>query len=172
LPLVQTPATTPPERPTSADTEVLAGLQGLELTASDLYQAAIDAGADDGAGVLATLRSNHESYANRISGLIGGAAPQARNDLVFDQFSADFETADVEAVAVAGYNLESGAVATYLDALAALEGTDGAAVVASILMVESRHAAVLADLAGQGDDLDTVLTNPATPFTVGSGSTS
>lgn len=169
---MQTPATTPPERPTSADTALLAGLQGLELAARDLYQEAIDAGADDGAGVLATLRSNHEGYANRISGLIGGAAPQARNDLVFDQFSADFDTADVEAVAAAGYDLESGAVATYLDALGALEGTEGASVAASILIVESRHAAVLADLGGQGDDLDAVLTTTATPFPVGSESTS
>jgi hypothetical protein len=170
LPLVQTPATTPPGRPTSADTAVLAGLQGLELAARDLYQAAIDAGADDGAGVLATLRANHDGYANRISGLIGGAAPQTPNNLVFDQFSADFETSDVEAVAAAGYELESGAVATYLEALAALEGTDGASVAASILIVESRHAAVLADLGGQG--LDAVLTSTATPFPVGSESTS
>jgi len=172
LPLVQTPATTPPGRPTSADTELLAGLQGLELAARDLYQAAIDAGADDGAGVLATLRANHDSYANRISGLIGGAAPQARNDLVFDQFSADFETSDVAAVAAAGYDLESGLVATYLDALGALEGTDGASAVASILIVESRQAAVLADLGRLDDDLDAVLTSTATPFPVGSESTS
>jgi hypothetical protein len=44
--------------------------------------------------------------------------------------------------------------------------------VASVLIVESRHAAVLADLGGQGDDLDAVLVNTATPFPVESGSTS
>jgi Ferritin-like domain len=172
LPLVQIPATTPPGPPTSADLTVLAGLQGLELAARDLYQTAIDAGADDGAGVLATLRANHSGYANAISGLIGAAAPQTRNDLVFDQFSADFETDDVASVAAAGYALESGAVATNLDALGVLEGTDGATVVASILIVESRHAAVLADLGEQSDDLDAVLVNTATPFPLGTGSTS
>jgi Ferritin-like domain len=172
LRLVQIPATTPPGPPTSADLTVLAGLQGLELAARDLYQTAIDAGADDGAGVLATLRANHAGYANAISGLIGAAAPQARNDLVYDQFSADFETDDVASVAAAGYALESGAVATNLDALGVLDGTNGATVVASILIVESRHAAVLADLGGQSDDLDVVLVNTATPFPVGSGSTS
>ncbi len=169
---MQIPATTPPGPPTSADLTVLAGLQGLELAARDLYQTAIDAGADDGAGVLATLRANHAGYANAISGLIGAAAPQARNDLVYDQFSADFETDDVASVAAAGYALESGAVATNLDALGVLEGADGATVVASILIVESRHAAVLADLGGQSDDLDAVLVNTATPFPVESGSTS
>jgi hypothetical protein len=172
LPLVQIPATTPPGPPTSADLALLAGLQGLELAARDLYQAAIDAGADDGAGVLATLRANHAGYANAISGLIGGAAPQARNDVIFDQYRADFETDDVAAVAAAGYDLESGAVATHLDALGELEGTSGATAVASVLIVESRHAAVLADLGGQGDDLDAVLVNTATPFPVEGGSTS
>jgi hypothetical protein len=172
LPLVQTPASTPPRPPTAADTEVLAGLQGLELAIRDLYQAAIDVGADDGAGVLEALRANHQGYANAISGLIGAAAPQTRNDAIVDQFRADFETTDVASVAAAGYDLESGAVATYLEALGELEGTAGARVAASILVVASRHAAVLADLGGQGDDLDAVLVNTATPLPVSSGSTS
>jgi hypothetical protein len=172
LPLVQTPATTPPEPPTGTDTDLLAGLQGLELAARDLYQAAIDAGADDGSGVLTTLRANHQGYANAISGLIGGAAPQARNDAVFDRFRGEFETSDVEAVAAAGYDLESGAVATYLDALGELEGTDGAALAAAVLIVESRHGAVLADMLGQGDDLDALLVIDATPLPISGESTS
>jgi hypothetical protein len=172
LPLVQTPASTPPGRPTAADTEVLAALQGLELAARNLYGAAIDAGTEDEGGVLATLQANHEGYANAISGLIGAAAPQVPSDAVFDQFASEFESGDLETVAVAGYELESGAVATYLDALGELEGTDGATLVASILMVESRQAAVLANLAGQGDDLDAVLVNTATPLPIDLGSTS
>ena len=118
---------TPPERPTDADTEVLAALQGLELAARDLYQTAIDAGASDEAGVLTTLRSNHEGYANGISGLIGGAAPQTADDAIFAQFEADFDTSDLAAVADAGYEFESSVVATYLEALGQLEGIDGAA---------------------------------------------
>jgi Ferritin-like domain len=168
---VETPATTPPGEPTGADTELLAALQGLELAARDLYQAALDAGASDDGGVLETLRANHEGYANVISGLIGGAAPQTRDEALFEQFQADFDTSDVEAVATAGYDFESSAVATHLDALGGLEGTDGAKTVASIVIVESRHCAVLADLGGQGDDLDALLVNDATPFEL-AGSTS
>jgi hypothetical protein len=158
---------TPPERPTDADTELLAALQGLELAARDLYQAAIDAGASDEAGVLATLRSNHEGYANRISGVIGGAAPQTPDVALFEEFVGEFETSDLDAVAAAGYEFESRAVATYLEALGELEGIDGAALAASILIVESRQCAVLADLGGQGDDLDALLVNDADPLSLG-----
>jgi Ferritin-like domain len=171
---VQIPATTPPtapEQPTGADTELLAALQGLELAARDLYQTALDAGASDEDDVLETLRTNHEGYANVISGLIGGAAPQQRDEALFAQFQADFDTSDLGAIAAAAYDFESSAVATYLDALNQLEGTDGAKTVASIVIVESRHCAVLADLGGQGDDLDALLVNDAAPFEL-AGSTS
>jgi Ferritin-like domain len=162
---------TPPDRPTDADTEVLAALQGLELAARDLYQTALDAGASDEAGVLSTLRANHEGYANGISGLIGGAAPQTADDAVFAQFEADFDTSDLVAVADAGYEFESSVVATHLEALGRIEGIDGAALVASILIVESRQCAVLADIGGHGDDLDALLVNDAAPLSLSEGTT-
>jgi len=159
-----TPPTPPPQRPNGADTELLAALQGLELAARDLYQTALDAGASDEGGVLQALRSNHAGYANVISGLIGNAAPQRADEALFAQFEADFDSSDVEAVAAAAYDFESSTVATYLDALGQLEGTDGAKTVASIVIVESRSCAVLASLGGRGDDLDALLVNDATPF--------
>jgi hypothetical protein len=160
---------TPPDRPTDADVDLLASLQGVELAARDLYQAALDAGANDDGGVLAALRSNHEGYANSISALIGGSAPQAADDALFEQFVGDFDTSDVTAVAEAAYEFESAAVATYLEALGELEGVDGAALVSSILIVESRSCTVLADMSGQGDDLDALLDNDAAPFTLAEG---
>ena len=150
---------------------MLAALQGLEFAARDLYQTALDAGASDEGDVLETLRTNHEGYANVISGLIGGAAPQQPDEALFAQFQAEFDNSDVAAVAAAAYDFESSAVATYLDALGQLEGTDGAKTVASIVIVESRHCAVLANLGGHGDDLDAVLVNDAAPFEL-AGSTS
>ena len=171
---MQNPATTPPTAPqqlTGADTELLAALQGLELAARDLYQTAIDAGANDDGGVIETLRSNHEGYANVISGLIGGAASQQRDEALFAQFKDQFNTSDVAALSAAAYDFESSAVATHLDALNQLESTDAAKTVASIMIVESRHCAVLADLGGQGDDLDALLVNDAQPFEL-AGSTS
>ncbi len=56
--------------------------------------------------------------------------------------------ADVGAVAEAGSDLESSAVATHIELLRQLEGIDGAKTVASILVVEARSSTVLADLAG------------------------
>ena len=47
------------------------------------------------------------------------------------------------------------------------EGTDGVRVIASILIVESRHCAVLADLSGGGDDVDLLFENEAAPIAVG-----
>ena len=162
---------TPPERPTDADTEVLAALQGLELAARDLYQAAVDSGASDEAGVLTTLRDNHEGYANGISGLIGGAAPQTADEAIFAEFEAEFATSDLTVVADAGYEFESRVVATYLEALGQIEGIDGAALAASILIVESRQCAVLADLGGHGDDFDALLVNDASPLSLSEGTT-
>jgi hypothetical protein len=160
---------TPPARPTDADVDLLASLQGMELAARDLYQAALDAGANDDGGVLATLRSNHEAYGNGISARIGGAAPQAADAELFEQFVGEFETSDVTAVAEAAYEFESAAVATYLEALRELEGVEAAALVSSILIVESRACTVLADMSGLGGDLDALLDNDASPFTLAEG---
>ena len=44
--------------------------------------------------------------------------------------------------------LESTAVATYTEMLGKLQGTDGAALIASILIVEAANGTVIADLNG------------------------
>ena len=56
----------------------------------------------------------------------------------------------------AAYSLESTAVATHLDVLGQLQGTDGASLIASILIVEARHGTVLGYLNG-ATDLDALL---------------
>jgi Ferritin-like domain len=160
---------TPPSRPTDADVALLASLQGMEFAARDLYRTALDAGANDDGGVVATLRSNHAGYANRISALIGGAAPQSADAALFEQFAGDFETSDVTALAEVAYEFESSVVATYLEALRELEGVEAAALVSSVLIVESRSCTVLAGMSGQGDDLDALLDNDAEPFTLAEG---
>jgi hypothetical protein len=88
----------------------------------------------------------------------------SRNDEVFDALEADFAVSDVTAVAQAAYDLESVAVATHTELLGLLEGVDGAKLVASVLAVEARHCTVLADLSGNGDDLDALLDNSAEPL--------
>ena len=160
-----TTTTVPPTRPTREDVALLAFAQSFELTARDLYQAAIDGGAAGSfTDVFSALMENHEEYGNVIAGIIGVEAPQRRDDAIYDQFFAGFNARLPEAVAQAGYDLESTAVATHTDLIGQLVGLDGATTLAALLVVESRHCTVLAHLAGNGDDMGALLENTASPL--------
>ena len=158
--------TSAPLRPTSDDIGLLGFAQSFELSARDLYQAALDGGLADGdlAGVFTTLRDNHEEYANRLSGILGVDAPQHRDDALFDELVGGFEGGEAAAVANAGLDLEATIAATHNDLLGRLQGIDAIAAIASFVVVEARHAAVLVDVAGNGDDLDALLTSDAQPL--------
>jgi hypothetical protein len=158
--------TTAPKRPTDDDVELLAFAQSFELTARDLYQAALDAdlARSDLADVFHTLRDNHGEYANRLSGILGVDAARGRDDDLYDQLVSGFESSDPATVATAGEDLESTAVATHNELIGRLAGIDGIAAIASIALVEARQSAVLADIAGDGDDLDAMLTSDAEPL--------
>ena len=157
-----------PPRPTGEDVDLLGFAQSFELTARDLYQAALDGGLADGdlADLFTTLRDNHDEYANRLSGILGVDAPQERDDALFDELVEGFGGGDAVAVATAGIDLEATAVATHNDLLGRLQGIDGIGAVASFVVVEARHVTVLADVAGDGDDLDALLTSDAQPLDV------
>jgi rubrerythrin len=147
--------------PTPADTELLDFAMRLELSARDLYRAAVDAGADS--GIASVMAEQHESYAQSLAGF-GGLSAGTRNDEVFEGYESAFATSDDQAVLEAAYELESIAVATHTELLGLLEGARAARLVASILVVEARHCAVLADATGRGDDLDALLANTADPI--------
>ncbi len=149
------------ERVSDADLTLLLFIQSLELSARDLYLAAIAAGADD--PLFAVLADQHEAYAQGIAGFAGEPA-DTRNDTVYDAAEAMFATSDPTAVATAGYDLESTAVATHTELLGHLTNVDGADLVASMLAMEARHCVVLADMSGRGGDLDVLLVNTADPI--------
>jgi hypothetical protein len=170
-PVDSAPVTTQEEvplRPTDADIELLGFAQTFELTARDLYQAALDGplAEDDLTDVFATLRDNHGEYANRLSGILGVDAQQQRDDALFDELVGDFEGGDVASIAAAGRELEATAVATHSDLIGRLEGIDGIAAVASFVVVEARHGVVLADVAGDGDDLDALFRDDDEPLAI------
>jgi hypothetical protein len=155
-----------PRRPTAADVELLALAQQFEMAARALYDLALAAGdsegdADEALAVFATIRENHDEYASALSALIGVAAPRVRDDATFESMAAGFDSADAAAVATAAYELESVAVASHLDFVGQLESAEAARVLTSLLLVESQHCTVLADLAGDGSDLAALLDNPA-----------
>jgi Ferritin-like domain len=166
--------TTAPKRPTADDVELLAFAQSFELTARDLYQAALDADLanSDLADVFHTLRDNHGEYANRLSGILGVDAAHGRNDELYDQLVSGFESNDPAAVATAGEDLESTAVATHNELIGRLAALDGIAAIASIAVVEARQGTVLADIAGNGDDLDAMLTADAEALELPAGAES
>lgn len=139
--------TTPPRRPTAADSELLGFAQQAELAARDLYQAAVAAGsAGDHTPSIAALAAHHDAASQAISALIGRDAPQSRLESVFDGFESRF-TGDTETMALAAHELENTLVTTHLSLLDALDGTDGVDLVASVVVAEARHVAAMAGLA-------------------------
>jgi hypothetical protein len=166
--------TAAPQRPTGDDVELLAFAQSFELTARDLYRAALDAdlASSDLADVFRTLHDNHAEYANRLSGILGVDAASGRDDELYDGLVSAFQSNDPTAVATAGEELESTAVATHSELIGRLAGLDGIAAIASIANVEARHGTVLADIAGHGDDLDAMLTSDAEALKLPAGAES
>ena len=163
-----TPATTttaPPKRPTNDDVTLLGFAQSVELAARDLYDVALSTkGFDaDQRAVIATIRESHDAYAASLSAILGRLAPQQPN-AVAASLSSSF-AGETSTVLDAAYGLESTAVATHTDILSKLQGTDGAQLIASILIVESRHGTVLAYLNGRTDIDDLLVNNEADALT-------
>jgi len=139
-----------------ADLAVAGFAMSLELSARDLYDTAIDAGADT--EVWQVMREQHEAYAYLLAGITGISA-QSRDDAVFDSRSSAFDTSDP---AMAAFELENVSAATHTELVGKVEDRDIVAAMASFVSMESRHATVLAALSGQGGDFDALFVNDAT----------
>ncbi|MDQ3390242.1 MAG: ferritin-like domain-containing protein [Actinomycetota bacterium] len=164
------PATTPPSQPdtgapTGADAESLQFMLGAELAARDLYRAAHAEGAATPVpDLIVVLADNHGAYADSLAAIIGASANESADAGVFEERQADFETSDVPALAGAAYQLESELVATHIELVGEMRNRDAAELLASILISEARHCAIVADLSGNGNDLEALLENPAEPL--------
>lgn len=146
--------------PTEDDTLLLFQAMALELTARDLYRETLGAGIDDETAVVVeAMATNHGAYAQSIAGAAGLSA-STRAEEVFEALQPEFATSDFE---LAAHGLEQSAVATHTALLGQYESGQAIALTASILVVEARHATVLADLAGV-EDLDTLFGNDAEPL--------
>ena len=152
-------------RPTAAGTSGLSendlALTGfaisLELTARDLYDAAIAAGA--GVGIWSTMSESHAAYAQQLAG-ISGISATSRDEETWELLAPRFETSDPSAVA---YELENIAAATHTELVGMVEDIRLANAMASFVSMESRHAVVMAGMSGE-DDLDLLFLNTATPL--------
>jgi Ferritin-like domain len=150
---------TPDERPnvpTESDRVVLAKVIGLELAASELYRLAAAGASDDLAAAAGVMAENHQAYAQAIAGKTGLSA-QEIDASVFSAFESRFGGSQSEFLAAA-HELEQTAVSTHTAVISDYESAEAIALTASILVIEARHATVLADVLGV-EDLDVLFGN-------------
>ena len=144
-----TTTTAPPKRPTDDDLVLLSFAQMIELAARDLYNVALGKKvfADATLEAVKAIGEAHEAYAQAISGLVGRDAPNSPHSDLVDELSTGFEGSATD-VATAARSLENNLVATHIDIVGKLVGVDGSALIASMVVIEARHATVLAQIAG------------------------
>jgi len=155
-----TTTTAPPRRPQGDDLALLAFAQSLELAAVAVYTLAAPKLTDATvAKVAATFAQHHKEHASALNGLAAKAAPGVPNAALVKKFTQALAAAKDQAAALkVAFDVENAAAATYQAALGTLVGIDGAALVASIQPIESRHAVVLGQVLGlnMADYLPTV----------------
>ena len=138
--------TAPPKMPTSADKQLLDFALSAELSVHDLYVTAINSGmlSADEKLMMEMFSEHHKSYAQSLNGLLGKAATNTRNEALYSTYAGQLTSA--QAMNRVLQSIENTLVATHIDILSSLEGMDGATLVASIITVEARHAAVFGTL--------------------------
>ena len=141
-----TAQTAPPKMPTSADKQLLDFALSAELSVHDLYIAAINSGmlSADEKSMMEMFSEHHKSYAQSLNGLLGKAATNTRNEALYSTYAGQLTSA--QAMNRVLQSIENTMVATHTDILSSLQGMDGATLVASIITVEARHAAVFGTL--------------------------
>jgi hypothetical protein len=144
----RSPRSTPPAQPTEADKQLLQFAQGVEIAANDLYKKAADSGkfAGDELAMITMFGEHHNMYAQAINGLIGSASTNKRNESLYSAHVGQMGSAQTAYNALR--NVENTLAVTNTDILGQLQGIDAARVLASIITVEARQAAVFGTLPG------------------------
>ncbi|MEK7410077.1 MAG: ferritin-like domain-containing protein [Actinomycetota bacterium] len=135
-------STTPLKQPPDADLVLLNTAQSAELAVRDLYneELSVRAFSDVQKSVLELFRDHHTAYAQALNGLLGKLASNERNESLFASYTRRGRSTEESLLTL--QSLENILVATHTSIVGSLENLDGANLVASILMVEARHAAV------------------------------
>ena len=136
----------PTKMPTTADKQLLDFALSAELSVHDLYLKAIDSGmlSADEKLMMQMFSEHHKAYAQSLNGLLGKEASNTRNEALFSTYAGQLTSA--QAMSRVLQSIENTMVATHTDILSSLQGLDGATLVASIITVEARHAAVFGTL--------------------------
>lgn len=141
------------------DINLLAFTQSLELTTRDLYLTVVGLKtlSEQEGALLAQFHSHHVAYEQSLNGLLGKNAATARNETVFIDFSSKLLKSSTPWAQL--LEIENTLVATHAKTIESIESAKVAALMASIVTVEARHAAILATLTTS--DLSAALDNKA-----------
>ncbi|MSO59518.1 MAG: hypothetical protein EXQ63_04245 [Ilumatobacteraceae bacterium] len=159
-------AIAPPLQPTAQDKEILNTALGVELAIRDLYADIVATGdlSDEELPVVLLIHSHHVAYAQSLGGLLGRAAINKRNDNTYAEY-ADKLKGSFKALVFELVTIENGATTRHIESLAMLEGLNGATLIASIISIESRHAASLASVIKK--PLNAIIENKQSPIAIG-----
>jgi Ferritin-like domain len=159
--------TAPPKRPQGEDVELLGFAQSVELAAAQLYHMVLSANmlGETTTAIVTAVEQSHTSFGQALNALLGRQAPGVASADLITAMTEGFSGNQASFLAAAG-ELEDTLVATHSELISQIAGVDGAELIASILVVEARHASVFADLAGE-TDLDALFLSDAQALTPG-----
>ncbi|MBM3806029.1 MAG: ferritin-like domain-containing protein [Actinobacteria bacterium] len=142
-----------------ADTKLLAFAQALELSIRDVYATLVERGTKTGdeLAILELMHSHHVAYQQSLNGVLGKKAATTRNDEVFTKTVAALS--DPSQTWPVLLDLENTAVATHSAIVERIESPKAASLIASVVMIEARHAAIISTLIST--NLGQALDNPA-----------
>ena len=127
-----------------SDTKLLAFAQTLELTTRDIYAVVLTRKSlsDDESALLEQFHSHHVAYEQALNGLLSKNAANKRDEAIYASFSA--KVSEAQNIWVALLEIENIMIASHTKAIETIESAKIAALIASIITVEARHAAILA----------------------------
>jgi hypothetical protein len=127
-----------------SDTKLLAFAQTLEITTRDIYAAVVSRKSlsDEENELLEQFHAHHVAYEQALNGLLSKNAANKRDDAIYASFDA--KLSEAQNIWIALLEIENTMIASHTKAIETIESAKVAALIASIITVEARHAAILA----------------------------
>lgn len=126
------------------DTNLLAFAQTLELTTRDVYVNVVGRKSlgDDERALLEQFHAHHVAYEQTLNGLLSKNAATKRDEVIYKSFVA--KLSEAQNIWSALLEIENTMIASHNKAIETIESAKVAALLASMITVEARHAAILA----------------------------
>ena len=130
----------------ATDIKLLGFTQILELTTRDFYKFVVGRKSlsDDESLMLAQFHAHHVAYEQTINGLLGKNAVSVRDDAMYVGFLQ--KLSESPNVWTALLQIENSLITTHTKSIESIESAKVAAVIASMITIEARHAAILATM--------------------------